>query len=143
VMLPVQPGASLDTGNTGSGTDGWGIFSGTSAACPQVAGIVALLIQKKPTLLPKDVKKILVDSAIDVKSGSTAMGHAAGNGPDLATGAGLANAKWAWLITMGGLTAEFFSAAPELQHTMVNEGTMPPLTQELINEMISTLRSRV
>jgi len=143
VMLPVQPGASLDTGNTGSGTDGWGIFSGTSAACPQVAGIVALLIQKKPTLQPKDVKKILVDSAIDVKAGSTAMGHAAGNGPDLATGAGLANAKWAWLITMGGLTAEFFSAAPEIQHTMVNEGTMPPLTQELINEMISTLRSRV
>jgi hypothetical protein len=34
-MLPVQDGAQLDTGTvpaTGPAADGWGLFSGTSAA---------------------------------------------------------------------------------------------------------------
>ena len=141
VMLPVQPGANLDLGNTGATDDGWGLFSGTSAACPQVAGIVALLLQKKPALTPAKVKEILMKSAIDVKAGQTAMGDAAGVGADLATGAGLANAKWAWIITMGNVTAEFFAAAPELQQEMLGNGGMPPVTQEMIDEMISTLRT--
>jgi hypothetical protein len=44
---------------------------------------------------------------------------------------------------MGGLTAEFFSAAPEIQHEMLNGGVMPPLTRELIDELITTLRTRI
>lgn len=142
IMLPVPPGSGLDLPNTGSATDGWGIFSGTSAASPQVAGIIALLLQKKPSLTPKQVKKILVDSAFDVKAGKTAMGHAATTGPDLATGAGLANAKWAWLITMGGVTAEFFEAEPALQQEMLEAGAMPALTHDMMDELMETLRSR-
>jgi subtilisin family serine protease len=95
LMLPVQPGSALDaiTPSTGADDDGWGLFSGTSAACPQVAGVVALLLEKDPTLMPADVKQILVDSARDVTTGTSAMGDAAGPGPDAATGAGLADAK--------------------------------------------------
>jgi subtilisin family serine protease len=95
LMLPVQPGSALDaiTPSTGAGDDGWGLFSGTSAACPQVAGVVALLLERDPTLLPADVKQELVGSARDVTAGTSAMGDAAGPGPDAATGAGLVDAK--------------------------------------------------
>lgn len=95
LMLPVQPGSALDaiTPSTGAGDDGWGLFSGTSAACPQVAGVVALLLERDPTLLPADVKQELVGSASDVTTGTTATGDAAGPGPDAATGAGLVDAK--------------------------------------------------
>ena len=64
-----------------------------SAACPQVAGVVALLLERDPTLLPADVKQELVGSARDVTTGTTATGDAAGPGPDAATGAGLVDAK--------------------------------------------------
>jgi subtilisin family serine protease len=95
LMLPVQPGSALDaiTPSTGAGDDGWGLFSGTSAACPQVAGVVALLLERDPTLMPADVKQELVGSARDVTTGTTATGDAAGPGPDAATGAGLVDAK--------------------------------------------------
>ncbi len=142
IMLPVPPGSSLDLGNTGSTGDGWGIFSGTSAASPQVAGIVALLLEKKPGLTPAQAKKILMESALDVQKGKSRMGHTATTGPDLATGAGLANAKWAWLITMGGVTAEFFEAAPAVQQQMLEAGEMPALNHDMVDELIETLRSR-
>jgi subtilisin family serine protease len=42
----------------------YGEFSGTSAAAPAAAGIVALLLQAKPTLTPAEVKDLLFQSAI-------------------------------------------------------------------------------
>ena len=94
LMLPVQPGCTLDaiTPSTGSNTDGWGLFSGTSAACPQIAGICALLLQEDPWRYPADVKSLLAARALDVTAGTTGGGHTATIGPDLATGAGLAQA---------------------------------------------------
>ncbi len=71
---------------------GWGIFSGTSAAAPQVAGVVATLLQIDPTLTPNDVKQILQLTAKDVVNGQSAHGDPAGPGPDAATGAGLVDA---------------------------------------------------
>ncbi|MGK7914685.1 MAG: S8 family serine peptidase, partial [Prochloraceae cyanobacterium] len=48
IMLPIQPGCDIDRDNSqhdGTGAqDGWGVFSGTSAAAPQIAGICALLL---------------------------------------------------------------------------------------------------
>ena len=47
-------------------TDNWrysGIFGGTSAAAPQVAGLVALIRSANPDLTWRDVKLILADSA--------------------------------------------------------------------------------
>jgi serine protease AprX len=102
IQLPVQASSSLDAlPPTGAGDDGWGIFSGTSAACPQVAGIVALLLAYDPTLSVHDVRAILRDSARDVVVGQSAMGDPAGPGPDAASGAGLVNARDAWATLLG------------------------------------------
>jgi serine protease AprX len=143
VMLPVQPGCTLDLPNTGAGNDGWGIFSGTSAACPQVAGVVALMLQKEPTLSPADVKQKLKDTAIDVTAGTSATGQTAGPGPDAATGAGLVDAKWAWIVTMASVASEFFSATAEQQAEMVASGQMPRFGNDGVEDIIRTLRRRV
>lgn len=142
IMLPVQSGCQLDLPNTGSKGDGWGIFSGTSAACPQVAGVVALLLEKKSNLTPAQVKDKLIKSAIDVKKGKSAMGDMAGTGTDAATGAGLVNAKWAWLNVTADVAADFFEATPECQAEMLASGQMPKDFRKYIEEMISVLRSR-
>ena len=142
LMLPVQPGSALDavTPTTGANNDGWGLFSGTSAACPQVAGVVALLLAEDPTLKPADVRKRLVDSARDVTAGTSAMGDAAGPGPDAATGAGLVDAKWAWIIAMGDVSAQFFAASPEEREQMVANRQMPRVTPETVADLMDTLR---
>ncbi len=102
IMLPVPPGSKHDRrfgvfDGTGK-QDGWARFSGTSAAAPQVAGVCALLLQKSPNLTPKQVKSLLVGSAVDVKDGlAAAVGGAgalgAAAGADGATGAGLVDAS--------------------------------------------------
>jgi subtilisin family serine protease len=142
IMLPVQPGCYLDLPNTGANNDGWGIFSGTSAACPQVAGVAALLIEKKPSMTPAEVKEKLVKSATDVKKGSSAMGNTAGPGVDAATGAGLVNAKWAWLQVTADVAAEFFSASAEQQAAMLDSGQMPRNVKHYVEDLINVLRSR-
>ena len=122
----MQPGASLDgiSPSTGASDDGWGLFSGTgSAACPQVAGVVALMLEKNPNLTPAQVKQKLMNTARDVTSGSSGTGEAAGPGNDDATGAGLVDAKWAYLVVMSEVLAEFISATPEEQKVIQkNEG---------------------
>ncbi|SPH23633.1 Serine protease AprX [Defluviimonas aquaemixtae] len=144
ILLPVQEGAQLDTIDppTGPGNDGWGLFSGTSAACPQIAGIVALMLEKNPALTPVQVKDKLMKSARDVKKGTTAHGETAVAGPDLATGAGLADAKWAYLNTMGDVATAFFAAPKEEQLAMVSSGKMPEISTEFVEDLIETLRSR-
>ncbi len=100
IMLPVPPGSQVDQGRSASGdgtlpSDGWGVFSGTSAAAPQIAGICALLKQVDPSLSPAKVKQILQQTALDVTEGSSnpsTGGASARAGPDLATGYGLADA---------------------------------------------------
>ena len=144
LMLPVQEGASLDgiTPPTGPAPDGWGLFSGTSAACPQVAGVCALLLEKDPSATPAKIKQKLMESARDVTKGKTQMGDTAGVGNDLATGAGLVDAKWSYLRTMGDVTATFLSAPKERQLAMVEAGTMPDMPDEFVEDLIDTLRSR-
>jgi hypothetical protein len=109
IMLPVEPGDSIDVGLAGNpypnndetaSDDGWAVISGTSASSPQIAGICALLKQVQPGLSPALVKAILRASARDVKKGnSNAVCGAslpAGEGHDGATGAGLVDAKVAY-----------------------------------------------
>lgn len=143
-MLPVESGSTLDgiIPSTGSATDGWGLFSGTSAACPLVAGVVALLLEKNPTRTPVEIKNILIMSAMDVTTGTTRTGDTAGPGWDAATGAGLVDAKWAWIITMGDVAAQFFEAPPELQAEMLQNAQMPQVTREFAQDVIEILRSR-
>lgn len=144
LMLPVEDGAALDAiaPSTGADDDGWGLFSGTSAACPQVAGICALVLEKNPALTPAQVGEKLVKGARDVTAGTTATGDTAGPGPDDATGAGLADAKWSYLIAMGDVTAAFLTAPRERQLEMVSSGQMPEVPAEFIDDLIETLRSR-
>lgn len=99
IMMPVPPGSDHATALAGSvpaGASGWALFSGTSAATPQVAAVCALLLQKNSRLKPDRIKEILVDTAADVKGGTSAGGAMATVGPDAATGAGLVDAKRAW-----------------------------------------------
>ncbi len=111
IVLPVQPGGKADKTSSGPGhpdldetaeDDGWAVFSGTSAAAPQLAGVCALMKQAFPALSPAQAREILMRSARDVTQGRCgevwpvdgpegAGGHEAAPGPDLATGAGLAN----------------------------------------------------
>ncbi len=144
ILLPVQEDATLDNiaPPTGPAPDGWGLFSGTSAACPQIAGIVALMLEKDPTMTPAKVRDKLKKSARDISKGTTAHGVTAVTGPDLATGTGLADAKWAYLNTMGDVASTFFAAAKEEQMAMVTSGAMPEISSEFVEDLIDTLRSR-
>jgi subtilisin family serine protease len=105
LMLPVQPGCVRDweegnfsRGEEGDGTtpwDGWALFSGTSAAAPQVAGAAALVLSAKPGLKPAQVIEALSKTATDVLVGrsSQRFNELAGPGFDNATGFGLVNAS--------------------------------------------------
>ncbi|MFC5218330.1 S8 family serine peptidase [Streptomyces coerulescens] len=96
LMLPIPPGCSIDVDESaeGDGTtrdDGWALFSGSSAAAPQIAGAAALLLQARPGLKPAEVAQALFKTATDVTTGKNAFGIPARRGPDEATGAGLVN----------------------------------------------------
>jgi hypothetical protein len=107
-----------------------------------VAGVIALLLEKNPARTPPEIKSILTMSAIDVTAGTTRTGDTAGPGWDAATGAGLVDAKWAWIITMGDVAAQFFEAPPELQAEMLQNAQMPQITKEFAQDVIEILRSR-
>lgn len=106
IMLPIPVGCQIDVGRAGgthpngdetANNDGWGAFSGTSAAAPQIAGVVALMRQACPALGPTAIRQILMATARDVTTGTNAMGNAATAGYDIATGSGLVDANKAVL----------------------------------------------
>ncbi len=94
IMLPVPAGSSFDGDNFAPPKSdiGWGIFSGTSAASPQAAGVLALMKGINPRLTADEARQILRSTAVDVLVGVSAMGQSAGPGRDAATGAGLIDA---------------------------------------------------
>ena len=100
IMLPVPNNSGLEGENMPRNKQnlGWGIFSGTSAAAPQVAGCIALMLSVNPNLTPEQVKRILSDTSIDVSKGESAHGLPALQGRDFATGSGLIDAFSACLM---------------------------------------------
>ncbi len=120
LMLPVEPGDSIDAtpwnapppaqgiqggihpnGDETTANDGWGAFSGTSAAAPQLAGAAALVKQACPKLTPAEVRDVLMKTARDVTKGkcnSATGANPATVGPDTATGYGLVDAQKAVLV---------------------------------------------
>jgi len=100
IMLPVPNDSGYEGANLPEDSKklGWGIFSGTSAAAYQIAGIAALMIQANPVLDHDRIKQILAATATNVTAGQSASGHAAGLGHDLATGSGFVNAFAACLM---------------------------------------------
>ena len=106
-MLPLPASSDIDTGNAGgthpngdetASNDGWAAFSGTSAACPQIAGAAALIKQACGSLSPFKVRDILMKSARDVTTGTNAHGNTATTGPDTATGDGLVDVHKAVML---------------------------------------------
>lgn len=96
LMLPIPPLSEIDRGKSSTdGTaanDGWGLFSGTSAAAPQLAGACALLLQKNPGLTPDEVRAALVNSGRAVRLGAANPASNPGRPPirgRRATGGGL------------------------------------------------------
>lgn len=112
IMLPVPPGSQTDVESAqppdggGDGTtaaDGWAVFSGTSSAAPQLAGICALLLEKNSSLTPSDIKAILRRTARTVDQGhanpacsDNGIGLPASQSDTGAAGAGLVDAFAAW-----------------------------------------------
>lgn len=96
VALPIPEMCEIDLdGALTDGTqpnDGWGVFSGTSAAAPQIAGACALLLQHDSSLNPFQVRDLLTQSARRVKFGSANPASNPGKPPlkgAAATGGGL------------------------------------------------------
>ena len=59
-------------------TDGYCNMDGTSQATPCLAGVVALMLQKNPELLPADICRILEETSVKLtehKSNVTGIGH--------------------------------------------------------------------
>ncbi|WP_367874386.1 S8 family serine peptidase [Luteolibacter sp. Populi] len=101
IALPIPPGCAIDQDLAGgiwpmkdqtAANDGWAVFSGTSAACPMVAGVVALMLSKHPDLTLAEIRQRLESTCKDVVQGASSMGDQAGPGRDLATGYGLVDA---------------------------------------------------
>jgi subtilisin family serine protease len=105
LLLPIPPRSEIDReeaqpvpGDTADGTgtgDGWALFSGTSAAAPQLAGAAALILGARSGLTPAQVRQAMVETATDVRLGrcNPRFDAPAGPGVDIATGAGLLNAS--------------------------------------------------
>jgi subtilisin family serine protease len=116
LMLPIPPSCEIDqdesqpdpdagdpTTDGTLGNDGWALFSGTSAAAPQLAGAAAVLLGAKPTLSPAQVIEALTKTATDVTVGAchVRFNNPAMPGADLATGAGLINLAAAVQFALG------------------------------------------
>jgi subtilisin family serine protease len=113
VLFPVPPGCEIDVeesqparGDPPDSTardDGWALFSGTSAAAPQLAGVAALLLGTDGDLGPDQVVEAMARTAIDVHSGRChpRFDSLARPGHDLATGYGLVSARRALDLVLG------------------------------------------
>jgi hypothetical protein len=105
IMMPCPPGSIMD-GQLGGGAfpdrdetrvnDGWVGASGTSSATPQIAGVIALMVERARAagraLDNESVRQLLQSTAVPVQKGHNAQGFPAVGHPNVAVGHGLVNA---------------------------------------------------
>ena len=98
-------GAAADPPDGTTGNDGWALFSGTSAAAPQIAGAAAAILGARPGLTPVQVTRALRASAVDVTLGSChpRFNAPAQAGQDTATGHGLVDVAAAVQFALNNL----------------------------------------
>jgi serine protease AprX len=103
--MPSAPGSTFDRTFPGPAfpdhdetapDDGWFGASGTGSATPQVAGLIALLVQQahlKGKVLTNDsVRDLLQQTVVSVERGQNSQGFPAVGHPNIAVGFGLVNA---------------------------------------------------
>ena len=84
--------AGYNTASSASGGDYTNDFGGTSSATPTAAGIVALMLQKNPSLGWRDVQEILIRTAVKPPASTGWVDNAAGFHFNHNFGAGLIDA---------------------------------------------------
>ncbi len=90
----VAPGVDIYSSIPGGGYSG--DWSGTSMACPHIAGAVAIIRQVNPGLTVDQVKEIIIQSCVDL--GSPGQDNTFGNGYlDLLTAVQLAGTGFGWI----------------------------------------------
>lgn len=89
------PGSSVRSAYNG-GPDSYATLSGTSMACPHVAGVVAILLSQNPDLTPLQVRDLIsagADQDTLVPTGNNCGGIPEDIFPNHAFGSGRVNAK--------------------------------------------------
>ncbi|MBC7248778.1 MAG: S8 family serine peptidase [Anaerolineae bacterium] len=94
----VAVGASVTTAYTPWGDDGFRALSGTSLAAPQVTGLVALIMDRKPDLgiWPETIRAIVMASAINNIEGDSKLSDQDGAGGIDISLADTITANWQW-----------------------------------------------
>lgn len=93
-----------------AGAAGYVNYTGTSMACPQVAGAAAILLGASPGLTPAQIAEVLESTATDITASPAAAGR------DAYTGAGRINLPAALADVPAGTALEF---------TIQNAGNLP------------------